>query len=107
MIKKKHAVSSKPVIKCESVYKIFGNNLQALLRKSGGVIDTKFLQDSGCIIGVNDACFEVQKGELLVVRQIHLAALYFPIDGAYRWPDLDRWARHHAHVPKAACGPAP
>ena len=67
MIKKKHAVSSKPVIKCESVYKIFGNNLQALLRKSGGVIDTKFLQDSGCIIGVNDACFEVQKGELLVV----------------------------------------
>jgi glycine betaine/proline transport system ATP-binding protein len=59
--------SSQPVIKCESVYKIFGDNASALLRKSGGVVDPKVFQDAGCIIGVNSASFEVHKGELLVV----------------------------------------
>lgn len=59
--------SSQPVIKCSAVYKIFGDTAQALLRKSGGVVDTKVFQDAGCIVGVNNASFEVQKGELLVV----------------------------------------
>ena len=59
--------SSQPVIKCQSVYKIFGDNAQALLRNSGGVVDAKVFQDVGCIIGVNNASFEVHKGELLVV----------------------------------------
>jgi glycine betaine/proline transport system ATP-binding protein len=59
--------SSDPVIKCQSVYKIFGDNAQVLLRKSGGVVDPKAFQDAGCIIGVSNASFEVYKGELLVV----------------------------------------
>ena len=59
--------SSQPVIKCKSVYKIFGDNAQALLRNSGGVVDPKAFQDAGCIIGVNNASFDVHKGELLVV----------------------------------------
>ena len=61
------ATSPQPVIKCESVYKIFGDAASALLGKSGGVVDPRSLQDAGCIIGVNNASFEVQKGELLVV----------------------------------------
>ncbi len=64
---KDRAASPQPVIKCESVYKIFGDNAAALLRTSGGVVDAKAFQDAGCIIGVNNASFEVHKGELLVV----------------------------------------
>ena len=56
-----------PVIKCEQVYKIFGDNAHALLRKSGGLVDPKVFRDEGCIIGVNKASFEVHRGELLVV----------------------------------------
>ena len=56
-----------PVIKCESVYKIFGDNIEKLVRNSGGNIDVDSFQDAGCIFGVNNASFEVRKGELLVV----------------------------------------
>tara|TARA_B100000029_G_scaffold492332_1_gene553485 strand:- start:706 stop:1752 length:1047 start_codon:yes stop_codon:yes gene_type:complete len=56
-----------PVIKCESVYKIFGNNSKKLLDNSKGVVDSKAFQEAGCIVGVNDASFEVNKGEMLVV----------------------------------------
>ncbi len=56
-----------PVIKCESVYKIFGNNAKKLLDNSKGVVDSKAFQEAGCIVGVNDASFEVNKGEMLVV----------------------------------------
>lgn len=61
------SASSQPVIKCESVYKIFGDNARTLLRSSGGVVDPGTFQEAGCIIGVNNASFEVHKGELLVV----------------------------------------
>ncbi len=56
-----------PVIKCDSVYKIFGNNAKKLLVSSKGVVDSKAFQQAGCIVGVNDASFEVNKGEMLVV----------------------------------------
>ena len=56
-----------PVIKCESVYKIFGNNAKNLLENSKGQVDAKTFQDAGCIVGVNNASFEVNKGEMLVV----------------------------------------
>ena len=56
-----------PVIKCESVYKIFGNNAKKLLDSSNGKVDLKTFQESGCIVGVNNASFEVNKGEMLVV----------------------------------------
>ncbi len=59
--------SSEPVIKCEQVFKIFGDTAQVLLRKSGGIVDPKVFQDDGCIIGVNNASFDVQRGELLVI----------------------------------------
>ena len=56
-----------PVIKCESVYKIFGNNAKKLLEESNGNVDAKTFQDAGCIVGVNNASFDVKKGEMLVV----------------------------------------
>jgi glycine betaine/proline transport system ATP-binding protein len=67
MAKTDRSSSLQPVIKCESVYKIFGDNARTLLRSSGGVVDAKVFQEAGCIIGVNNASFEVHKGELLVV----------------------------------------
>ena len=59
--------SSKPVIKCESVYKIFGENAKKLLQEANGKVDAREFQDAGCVVGVNSASFEVEKGEMLVV----------------------------------------
>ena len=56
-----------PVIKCDSVYKIFGTNAIKMLEESKGNVDAKIFQDAGCIVGVNNASFEVSKGEMLVV----------------------------------------
>ena len=56
-----------PTISCSSVYKIFGNNAQTLLTESEGNVDAKKFQEAGCIVGVNDASFDVNKGEMLVV----------------------------------------
>ncbi len=55
------------VIKCESVYKIFGDGAQKLLQEANGKVDAKLFQKAGCIVGVNDANFEVHKGEMLVI----------------------------------------
>ena len=56
-----------PVIKCDSVYKIFGDNAGKMLADSNGKVNAKIFQDAGCIVGVNNASFEVAKGEMLVV----------------------------------------
>jgi len=61
------STSAQPVIKCESVYKIFGANAVKTLEKSGGKVDTASLLKAGCVIGVNNASFEVHKGEMLVI----------------------------------------
>jgi len=57
----------KPVIRCENVYKIFGDNAKRMLQESGGVVDAAKFQASGCIVGVNNASFEVYPGELLII----------------------------------------
>ena len=56
-----------PTISCSSVYKIFGNNAKTLLSESGGNVDAKKFQEAGCIVGVNNASFDVNQGEMLVV----------------------------------------
>ena len=58
---------STPVIKCESVYKVFGVNAKKMLQGVSGNVDAKSFQEAGCIVGVNNASFEVSKGEMLVV----------------------------------------
>ncbi len=59
--------NSLAVIKCESVYKIFGEKAKTMLDESNGNVDAKIFQKAGCIVGVNNASFEVHKGEILVV----------------------------------------
>ena len=56
-----------PVIQCDSVYKIFGENAKKMLQSSNVEVDAKTFQDAGCVVGVNNASFEVYEGELLVV----------------------------------------
>ena len=58
---------SDKVIKCEAVYKIFGAGAKKMLQDVSGDVDAKTFQDAGCIVGVNNASFEVSKGEMLVV----------------------------------------
>jgi len=58
---------SNKVIKCEAVYKIFGAEAKKMLRDVSGNVDAKAFQEAGCIVGVNNASFEVSKGEMLVV----------------------------------------
>jgi glycine betaine/proline transport system ATP-binding protein len=54
-------------ISCKSVYKIFGDNASKLLKESNGVVDPTYFQSQGCIVGVNNASFEVDNGEILVI----------------------------------------
>ena len=65
--KNKSQSTDHPVIKCVSVCKVFGENANKLLKQYNGVIDAKIFQEAGCVVGVNNASFEVQKGEMLVV----------------------------------------
>lgn len=59
--------SAEPVIRCENVFKIFGDNAKRMLQESGGVVDAAKFQENGCIVGVNNASFEVHEGELLII----------------------------------------
>lgn len=59
--------SAEPVIRCEGVYKIFGRNADKLLQEANGIIDAETALANECIVGVNNASFEVQSGELLVI----------------------------------------
>ena len=45
-----------PVIKCESVYKIFGLNAKKMLKNAQGKVDAEVFQKEGCVVGVNNAC---------------------------------------------------
>ena len=54
-------------ISCKSVYKIFGDNAPKLFKESKGIVDQNYFQSEGCIVGVNNASFEVDNGEILVI----------------------------------------
>ena len=56
-----------PVIKCESLYKVFGDYKSNQVPKLVGNVDASEFQNAGCIVGVNNASFEVFKGDLLVI----------------------------------------
>jgi len=59
--------SAQPIIKCESVYKIFGDNADKVLANSQGTVNAEAFLEAGCVVGVNDASFEVHEGELLIL----------------------------------------
>jgi glycine betaine/proline transport system ATP-binding protein len=57
-----------PVIRCDSVFKIFGDKANEMLAGvDGSNVDTKAFQEAGCIVGVNNASFDVAKGEKLII----------------------------------------
>jgi len=57
-----------PVIRCDSVFKIFGDKAKEMLAGvDGSNVDTKAFQEAGCIVGVNNASFDVAKGEKLII----------------------------------------
>jgi glycine betaine/proline transport system ATP-binding protein len=56
-----------PVIKCDSVYKVFGDNAEKFLQNAGGALNAKMFLDAGYVVGVDNASFEVDKGEILVI----------------------------------------
>ena len=45
------------VIKCDSVYKIFGENAKKMLQEANGNVDAKTFQENRCIVGVNKCFF--------------------------------------------------
>jgi len=55
------------IIRCDSVYKIFGDNAKKVLESSNGIVNSQTFMDAGCVVGVNDASFDVHKGELLIL----------------------------------------
>ncbi len=55
------------VIKCESVYKIFGKNAKKWLESANGNIDAETSLAAGYVVGVNNVSLEVHEGELLVI----------------------------------------
>ncbi len=59
--------TDQPVVQCDSVYKIFGDNATEMLQSTNGVVDSESFREAGCVVGVNDASFEVHAGELLII----------------------------------------
>ena len=61
------------MIRGESVFKIFGDGARRALDSArdtagaDGKVETVRLEEAGCIVGVNDATFDVHAGELLVI----------------------------------------
>ena len=55
------------VIKCESVYKIFGKNAKKWLESANGNIDAETSLAAGYVVGVNNVSLDVHEGELLVI----------------------------------------
>ena len=46
------------VIKCNSVFKIFGPNAKKMLKEANGNVAAKTCQEKGWIVGVNNGSFE-------------------------------------------------
>ena len=61
------SATDQPVVQCDSVYKIFGDNAKEMLQRANGVVDSEAFRDAGYVVGVNNASFEVHTGELLVI----------------------------------------
>ena len=55
------------VIKCQSLYKIFGVEKQDVETNSEGIIDNSILTQKGAVAAVSNVTLDVHKGELLVV----------------------------------------
>ncbi|MFT5115498.1 MAG: glycine betaine/proline transport system ATP-binding protein [Parasphingorhabdus sp.] len=59
--------TGQPVIECDSVYKIFGDNPKKKLAEANGVVDATTFGEDGYVVGVNNASFAIYPGELLII----------------------------------------
>ncbi len=66
-LESENATNTDVAVRCESVFKIFGRNSDKLLKENTGYIDKETAEAHDCIVGVNNASFEVFEGELLVI----------------------------------------
>ena len=58
---------SEPVIRCQSLYKVFGINPADLRKDSAGVVEQSILDRDGVIAAVKNVTLDVSAGEMLVV----------------------------------------
>ena len=58
---------SEPVIRCRSLYKIFGLNPADLRTDSEGVVEPSILEREGTVVAVDNVTLDVSPGELLIV----------------------------------------
>ena len=56
-----------PLIDCQSVFKIFGDNPHKVLEKSQQQVDYDLLQKNNCVVGVDNITLSVDEGETLVL----------------------------------------
>ena len=62
-----NSASSQPVIRCQSLYKVFGLSPGQLQFDNIGLIDRSFLDRKDAVIAVDNVSLDVGAGELLVV----------------------------------------
>jgi glycine betaine/proline transport system ATP-binding protein len=58
---------SEPVIRCQSLYKVFGIDPSDLRKDSAGVVEQSILERDGVVAAVDNVTLDVQAGEILVV----------------------------------------
>ena len=58
---------TEPVIRCRSLYKVFGLDAADLRTDAEGVVEPSLLEREGVVAAVNDVSLEVAPGELLIV----------------------------------------
>ena len=58
---------SEPVIRCRSLYKVFGINPADLRTDSEGVVAPAILAREGVVAAVNNVTLDVNPGEILIV----------------------------------------
>jgi glycine betaine/proline transport system ATP-binding protein len=99
---------SGPAITVSGVWKIFGERANEALQaiKSEGLSKTQVLERFGCVVGVADASFEVQRGEIFCVMGLsgsgkstlvrHINRLLEPTAGSIKVGEADVMAMDEA-----------
>jgi glycine betaine/proline transport system ATP-binding protein len=65
------------------------------LEEANGNVDAKTFQEKGCIVGVNNASFEVAKGEMLVVMGLSGSGKSTLLRCISRLTDATGWKNFH------------
>lgn len=58
---------AQPVIRCQTLYKLFGVDSKDVIKDESGIIDQSILKQKGVVTAVDNVTLDVSQGELLVV----------------------------------------